>query len=234
MRLAERIERWPIEEWAAAVSRTGRRLRRRAMRRRRGLAVAVATLALVAAVGGNALWRQTERHPAPLWGAPQDGVRQVIAGHGVSAAPANASSVGRTSVATLVERVQQALAADGFYTGAPTGRLDEETRAAIRRFEAARGLPETGEPSLALLAAMSEPAPSGGRVTQVAAPSPPELGVAEVQRLLNAKGFGPLAVDGKMGPRTQEALDRFAVAHGLSTRQGLSPALIEVLAGRDA
>ena len=40
----------------------------------------------------------------------------------------------------FVAALQRALAARGFYAGAPTGRLDPPTRAAIRRYQADRGL----------------------------------------------------------------------------------------------
>lgn len=47
--------------------------------------------------------------------------------------------------------------------------------------------------------------------------------VAEAQRLLNALGFGPLAVDGILGPKTQRALADFYATH----RKQSPPAVVD-------
>ena len=221
MRLSERFEQLPVEEWAATVARVGRRVRRRASRRRGpllggGLALGVAVL-----VAGNALFQQTARHPAPLWGSG-DG-RMAVASHG---AP-NETAGDRETIerSPLVEKVQNALAEEGYFDGPPSGVLTEPTRDAIRTFEAAQGLEQTGKPSVALLAAVSS------AVEVVSSREPvPDYSVADIQKRLNERGYGPLEVDGLMGPRTRDALADFARAQGLDPSAPRSPPVMRALA----
>ncbi len=248
MSLADRIERLPIEEWAAFVARNARRTRRRVMRRPASAIGIAAGVVVAVAVGGNALFSQSEPHPAPLWGeAPQE----MIAAHGDvrQVAEPEAAAVAEADQA-LVQRVQEGLAASGYYAGPPDGVLDGATEEAIRAFERESGLPETGAPSLALLAAVA----AGGLDAAVAEASAGEaesfaveevviapdaaaragepIGISEVQRLLNERGYGPLSVDGKMGPATRQALGRFSADAGFGADAGMTPAVLDTLAGR--
>jgi membrane-bound lytic murein transglycosylase B len=52
------------------------------------------------------------------------------------------------------QRMQELLTGAGFDTGGTDGVIGDKTKAAIRAYEAARGLAVTGEPSLAVLAAL--------------------------------------------------------------------------------
>jgi hypothetical protein len=52
------------------------------------------------------------------------------------------------------ERIQRKLAALGYYSGSGTGRLDEETQDALRRFQAEKKLARTGAPDDATLRAL--------------------------------------------------------------------------------
>ncbi|MEM8854221.1 MAG: peptidoglycan-binding domain-containing protein [Pseudomonadota bacterium] len=238
MRLTKWIDELPIEEWAAGLGRLTRRARRRVARRRSAALGGALAVVLAVAVGSNALWQQDADHPAPL-----------LAGHGDRDTPVRSVSLDtpvpdaspqRTSTLSspMVERVQNALGSTGHYQGPVTGVLTEETVVAIRIFQAENGLEVTGEPGLALLAAL----PPEGAVRTVGAaarPSPAtpataqpatvNLDVAEIQRLLNARGFGPLEVDGKMGPMTRSAIGRFSVARGLSG-SGITPEFMRALA----
>jgi peptidoglycan hydrolase-like protein with peptidoglycan-binding domain len=49
------------------------------------------------------------------------------------------------------QELQRLLTARGFDTGGTDGVVGAKTKAAISAFQASRGLPVTGEPSLALL-----------------------------------------------------------------------------------
>jgi peptidoglycan hydrolase-like protein with peptidoglycan-binding domain len=65
----------------------------------------------------------------------------------------------------LVADIQDALRGSGYPTGRESGRLDDQTRAAIRRYESDHGLLMSGEPSAELLRHLRErasaaPAPS--------------------------------------------------------------------------
>lgn len=198
MRLREWLEDLPVEDAAANLARMVRRVRRRLARRREGVALLVAVGIGSCVVVTNALWSQTERHPSPMWPvvervaeAPPDVVR---------APPEEPPS-------DLLREVQDALRLAGAYEGPVDGRESSATSAAIAAFEREAGLAVTAEPSVALLAAVA---------TAAAEPEPrPVLPVIELQRRLNARGFGPLAEDGKMGPRTQAALDAFAATLGV-------------------
>jgi peptidoglycan hydrolase-like protein with peptidoglycan-binding domain len=68
-----------------------------------------------------------------------------------------------------INEIQAALARDGSYQGAPSGKWDENTAAAMRKFQAAHGLSPNGKldaPSLQRLGL-------GSQTAGVAAPTPP-------------------------------------------------------------
>ncbi len=74
-------------------------------------------------------------------------------------------------------RVQSALSEAGFYFGTADGKMGDETRAALRRFQIRNGLDVSGEPSPETLAALkiqdgSGPAPATQDEAQVAASAP--------------------------------------------------------------
>ncbi len=240
MSLADRIESLPIEEWAAFVARTARRGRRRVMRRPTAAIGVAAGVVFAVAVGANALFSQSEPHPAPLWGeVPQRS--EMIAAHGNVRNVSPTAEVGDDPA--LVQRVQEGLAEGGYYRGPPDGVLDDATKEAILAFERETGLPETGEPSLALLAAVAangvEVVTVEEEVVETAVVArdvlePVELGIGDVQRLLNERGYGPLSIDGKMGPNTREALKRFSADAGFGSDAGMTPAVLKALAGGGA
>lgn len=186
------------------------------MARRRGsAAVALGFVVAGGLVVSNAMWEQQERHPAPLWGKKPP---TALAAHGgeeprVAASPAARPAgaiVARPEASSMVLAVQEQLAASDYYDGSISGLMDAATVAAIEAFEAANDMPVTGEPNLALLSALS-----AANTDAVRAPQP-TLSIVEVQRRLNAKGYGPLDEDGKMGPQTRGAMDRFAAEAGLA------------------
>ncbi|MEM7695019.1 MAG: peptidoglycan-binding protein [Pseudomonadota bacterium] len=180
----------------------------------------------VAVISSNALFDQSERHPAPIFGAAEELAVPVRA-----EAPLVASHSAADPGDELVRKIQAGLRAKGLYAGATSGVLDDETRAAISALETERGLPATGEPSLGLLAAVSAPRPADvTRVREVSTSSPSVvLSVRDVQAVLNDLGYGPLAVDGVLGPRSRKALDDFAQSKGISER-GMVPSVLRALA----
>ena len=208
------MDRLPLGEMVDAALVYGRRVRRRIARRKGGAVVALGFVVTGALVGGNALWEQDGMHPAPLWGraeetafAAHNGAEALeIAGKGdVRAVVAPASETSQ-----MVRAVQEQLQRLDMYDGAASGGMDEVTMRAIEAYERENGLPVTGEPSVGLLAALSAGTPG-----PVAAPRA-AMGTLEMQRRLNAAGYGPLAEDGVMGPQTQRALDAFAADQGLA------------------
>jgi len=73
-----------------------------------------------------------------------------------------------------IREIQEALAKDGSYSGAPTGKWDTATSEAMRRFQAAHGLNPTGK----LEARSLQKLGLGSEVAGVAAPIPPAAGVS--------------------------------------------------------
>lgn len=60
------------------------------------------------------------------------------------------------------------------------------------------------------------------------------MSIADIQRALNAAGYGPLAVDGVAGPKTTAALVRFQNDRGLSTAPDQWSATVSALGGAAA
>jgi len=73
-----------------------------------------------------------------------------------------------------IREIQEALAKDGSYSGAPTGKWDTATSEAMRRFQAAHGLNPTGK----LEALSLQKLGLGSEVAGVAAPMPPAADVS--------------------------------------------------------
>lgn len=238
MNLTSRLEQLPVEDWAAAAARITRRTRRRVMRKpARSMGALVAVVA-IAAIGSNALWEQKESHPAPIWGGGADGAEtggQLVAAH----SPAREVTVEPQTGApdALVARVQAGLIETGYFNGEADGHLTQGTREAIQVFEVENGLAVTGEPSVALLSAFGElkaaveAEPEVAAAASAAQPAGPRkiTTVAEIQAALNRVGYGPLTVDGVMGPRTRTALDGFAASQQIASN-GVTPAVLKALA----
>ncbi|MBZ5540774.1 MAG: peptidoglycan-binding protein [Acidobacteriia bacterium] len=79
-----------------------------------------------------------------------------------------------------IREIQEALAKDGSYSGAPTGKWDAATSEAMRRFQAAHGLTPTGK----LEALSLQKLGLGSEVAGVAAPMPPATGVSSTSTAL--------------------------------------------------
>ena len=77
-----------------------------------------------------------------------------------------------------INEIQLALARQGTFQGSPTGRWDDETSAAMRKFQASHGLNPNGKvdaPSLQRLGL-------GSQIAGIAAPSPPPGSVSRLSR----------------------------------------------------
>jgi len=108
----------------------------------------------------NALFLQTGPHPAPIFAAPKPVAETVVpvpprAPERIRAQPASVRHVEpvrpNDPIAALLAptprliAVQQALADFAYGPVTPTGVYDPQTRAAVERFEKARGLPVDGQ-----------------------------------------------------------------------------------------
>jgi peptidoglycan hydrolase-like protein with peptidoglycan-binding domain/tetratricopeptide (TPR) repeat protein len=117
---------------------------------------------------------------------------------------------GSASGSAQVRALQRRLADLEFAPGPIDGRYGPRTEQAVRRFQAAHGLQVdgiAGPQTLATLVLALYPGqgngPGGSRPVQV------------LQRRLADLGFAPGPIDGRYGPRTEQAVRRFQAAHGL-------------------
>ena len=114
-----------------------------------GLSVVI--LAFAGSLVWVAMWRAdsfTGGTEATLEVSPEDLVQTAAGGN---AATASADGSGTATATLMVRDTELLLAKLAFDPGPADGVLDETTREAIRRYQEAAGLPETGEPSKELL-----------------------------------------------------------------------------------
>jgi len=142
---------------------------------------------------------------------------------------AQAASVGRPDVAAL----QVALRARGHYSATVDGVRGPLTRAAVRRFQARRGLAVdgiAGPRTRAALGWRGRPR-LGSRVISAGARG---WDVAALQFLLATRGFPSGPFDGLLGARGDAALRRFQVWAGLGADGLAGPATLRAVRRRPA
>ena len=128
---------------------------------------------------------------------------------------------GRSGAAAL----QAALHARGLYRGSVDGVAGPMTRAAVRQFQAARGLAVdgiAGRQTRRALGWRGRPG-LGARVLRAGARG---WDVAALQFLLARQGFPSGPVDGDLGPRTASAIGRFQAWAGLAADGLAGPATL--------
>ena len=117
-----------------------------------------------------------------------------------------------------IKTVQRLLAERGYDPGSPDGQMGRKTGQALKHFQAANGLTETGEVDAATRQAFG----FCGQAVVGQPPSAPQeqrpandSQLQEAQRLLAARGYDPGPADGLMGKKTREALKRFQADNDL-------------------
>jgi peptidoglycan hydrolase-like protein with peptidoglycan-binding domain len=207
----------------------------RAIRRNPGpILGGILAFGVVGTILVNALALQHGRHPAPMFeGNPQTRAAPVPASVPLPP-PRNELDAERQRRQALVRDVQDELARKGFYQGAVDGTGGPRTEAAIRDYEAAAGLPRTGEATETLLAHLltSKVRPRDGiaqLLRQSTQEERPER-VQQIQRALNRLNYGPLKEDGAMGAGTRAALERFERDRKLPVRGEASQRTMRELA----
>ena len=115
--------------------------------------------------------------------------------------------------AARVRALQRRLAGAGFAPGPIDGRYGPRTEQAVRSFQAARGLGVDGIAGSLTLGALSRPSvalyPGAGYAGGGSAR------VRVLQRRLAGAGFASGPIDGRYGPRTEQAVRSFQAARGL-------------------
>ncbi|AGA34987.1 Peptidoglycan-binding domain 1 [Thioalkalivibrio nitratireducens DSM 14787] len=136
---------------------------------------------------------------------------------------------GFVPVSQLVADIQEALRSLGYDAPAPSGRLTEATRDAIRAYEADRGLLVSGEPSAELLEHMRR------RIAdQQPAPAVDADTIAGIQAELRRRGYAIAVVSGRMDTQTREAIREYQQGRGVPVTGKPSPALLAELRAADA
>lgn len=130
--------------------------------------------------------------------------------------PSNLGSLNRDQTLEL----QTLLNSLGYDAGAPDGLFGSNTRRAVRAFQVQAGQPADGFPTTSLLQAVRVRA---GVASDVVLPqsTPKGLdarGVRELQRLLSRLGYDPGEADGRIGPKTRDAIRAFEQRQGMDVR----------------
>ncbi len=137
----------------------------------------------------------------------------------------------------LVEEAQVMLSNLGYDTGNKDGRMGQATREAVKEFQESIGLKSTGYMDKLTWRAIEDMRRDIERsemkekylVNVKSAYKEEILGpeskatVKEIQAALKSSGFDPGTVDGKMGPRTQQAVKEFQRAKGLKVDGKVGP-----------
>ena len=112
-----------------------------------------------------------------------------------------------------VRALQRRLLQAGYAPGPIDGRYGPRTEQAVIRFQAAHGLQVDGIAGPLTFAALSRPSvvlyPGAGYVGHGSGR------VRALQRRLLQAGYAPGPIDGRYGPRTEQAVIRFQAVHGL-------------------
>ncbi len=128
---------------------------------------------------------------------------------------------------TPIEEAQRILQWLGYNPGEADGAMGPDTRAALESFQLANGLEIDGAVGAETLSVLRE------RLAELHAGGGSEDGgdpnVREAQLLLNQLGYGPVSVDGEMGPATSQAIAQFQRAVGLNHNGRLTPATLDRL-----
>jgi len=148
--------------------------------------------------------------------------------------------VGSVDIANpVVEEIQVFLTKNGYDTETQDGRMGQKTRDAIKDFQESIGLKPTGYINEVTLRQIEDTRRARERkdlektysvevrsafpekVSTVASVS--QWTIKDVQAALKNAGFDPGSIDGKLGPRTQQAIKEFQRAKGLKIDGKVGP-----------
>ena len=132
---------------------------------------------------------------------------------------ASAAAFASASAADIKE-AQKGLKTLGYYSGSITGRLGDKTEAAVRAFQKAKGLSQTGNPGPKTLTAIRDAvAKKSGKTSSSSSSSGSSLDkttVRVLQKQLKAIGYYYGNITGNYGEKTERAVKKYQQDHGLT------------------
>jgi peptidoglycan hydrolase-like protein with peptidoglycan-binding domain len=134
---------------------------------------------------------------------------------------------------SAVIRLQEALAAEGYYFGAIDGVYGSGTTNAVYRFQLDNDLSADGVAGPATFAALDGTGGGGGGgdSSDILFPGDRGPGVTALQQALAAEGYYFGVIDGVYGSGTTSAVSRFQIDNGLSADGVAGPATLDALYG---
>ena len=156
----------------------------------------------------------------------------------------------RGSSGDSVEKLQQALKIKKYYTGVVDGKFGANTEAAVKAYQKANGLSQTGKADYATIKKLfgsvltttvsNDPKMNGiTKISQIVVPSTSKKGdsgknVLALQQALKIKGYYKAPIDSKYGDKTMEAVKAFQKSKGLASDGIAGNATIKALFGKNA
>lgn len=149
-----------------------------------------------------------------------------------------------------VEKLQQALKIKGYYKDTVDGKFGQVTEAAVKAYQKAMGISQTGKADYATLMKLfgrvltttvsNDPKMNGiTKVSEITVPATSKKGdsgknVLALQQALKIKGYYKAPIDSKYGASTEEAVKAFQKAKGLYQDGVAGNATINALFGKNA
>ena len=149
-----------------------------------------------------------------------------------------------------VEKLQQALKIKGYFSGVVDGKYGDQTVAAVKAYQKAMGLTQTGKADYATIMKLfgkvlyttvaNDPQMKGiTKISQITVPSTTQKGnsgkdVVALQQALKIKGYYKPAIDGKYGDQTVEAVKAFQKSKGMTQDGKAGNDTIKALFGKNA
>ena len=154
------------------------------------------------------------------------------------------------STGDSVEKLQQALKIKGYYTSTVDGKYGQNTESAVKAYQKAVGITQTGKADYATIMKLfgsvqsttvqNDPKMDGiTSISQIAVPATSQPGnsgknVVALQQALKIKGYFKAPIDGKYGDATKEAVLAFQKAKGLYQDGIAGNNTIKALFGKNA
>ena len=149
-----------------------------------------------------------------------------------------------------VEKLQQALKIKGYFSGTVDGKYGDQTVAAVKAYQKAKGLTQTGKADYATIKSLfgkvlyttvaNDPQMNGiTKISQITVPATSKKGdsgknVLALQQALKIKGFYKAPIDSKYGDQTVAAVKAFQKSKGMTQDGSAGNDTIKALFGKNA